>query len=108
MKSPNRRYGNPDEFAYYVVGVPIKTIARELMRDGRTVRDWLSRRRKIPYWVPELLRLRDDARAAMVYAMTAAAYQRPRIPTAQQVSTPATPPFWLAANERVWTDEEAA
>jgi predicted transcriptional regulator len=58
MKQPNQRYGNPAEMAYYVQGRPIKTIARELRRTERSVRDWLTGRKKVPWWVPELLRLR--------------------------------------------------
>ncbi|MEC5409253.1 hypothetical protein VOM14_27240 [Paraburkholderia sp. MPAMCS5] len=45
--------------AYYMQGQPIEHIARELRRTERTVRDWLSGRERVPWWVPELLRLRD-------------------------------------------------
>lgn len=58
MKQPNQRYGNPNEMAYYVQGRPIPSIARELRRTERSVRDWLNGRKKVPWWVPELLRLR--------------------------------------------------
>lgn len=58
MKQPNQRYGNPAEMAYYVQGRPLKSIARELRRTERSVRDWLTGRKKIPWWVPEVLRLR--------------------------------------------------
>ena len=58
MRYPNLRYGNPTEFAYYAMGVPLPDLARRLRRDERTVRDWLSGRTRVPWWVPELLRLK--------------------------------------------------
>ncbi|MYM67284.1 hypothetical protein GTP45_10625 [Pseudoduganella sp. FT55W] len=60
MRYPNLRYGNPTEFAYYVMcyGDDIPAVARLLRRDERTVRDWLSGRQRVPFWVPELMRLR--------------------------------------------------
>ncbi len=57
MRYPNRRYGNPAEMAYYTMGVPVKVIARRMRRDERTIRDWLTGRAKVPWWVPEILRL---------------------------------------------------
>ena len=57
MRYPNRRYGNPAEMAYYTMGVPTNVIARRMRRDERTIRDWLSGRTKVPWWVPEILRL---------------------------------------------------
>lgn len=44
--------------AYYVQGRSIESIARELRRTERSVRDWLAGRQKVPWWVPEVLRLR--------------------------------------------------
>jgi predicted transcriptional regulator len=44
--------------AYYVQGRSIASIARELRRTERSVRDWLAGRKKVPWWVPEVLRLR--------------------------------------------------
>lgn len=44
--------------AYYAMGRPLKDLARSLRRDERTVRDWLSGRARVPWWVPEILRLR--------------------------------------------------
>jgi hypothetical protein len=40
------------------MGKSVSDLARMLRRDERTVRDWLSGRNKVPFWVPELLRLR--------------------------------------------------
>jgi hypothetical protein len=62
MRYPNRRYGNPAEFQYYLMcqGDDYAAMARILRRDERTVRDWASGRRKMPWWVPELLRLKRD------------------------------------------------
>ncbi|RKF33415.1 hypothetical protein BCY88_10170 [Paraburkholderia fungorum] len=45
--------------AYYAQGRNLKDLARELRRSERSVRDWLSGRERVPWWVPELLRLRD-------------------------------------------------
>lgn len=58
MRYPNLRYGNPTEFAYYAMGRPLKDLAKSLRRDERTVRDWLSGRARVPWWVPEIMRLR--------------------------------------------------
>ncbi|QGZ37776.1 hypothetical protein IP92_02947 [Pseudoduganella flava] len=58
MRYPNLRYGNPTELAYYAMGVPLRDLARRLRRDERTVRDWLSGRQRVPWWVPEILRLK--------------------------------------------------
>jgi hypothetical protein len=58
VRYPNQRYGNPSELAYYAMGRSEADLARMLRRDERTVRDWLTGRRKVPFWVPELLRLR--------------------------------------------------
>jgi hypothetical protein len=57
VRYPNLRYGNPTEFAYYAMGVPLRDLARRLRRDERTVRDWLNGRSRVPWWVPEYLRL---------------------------------------------------
>ncbi|HBF50460.1 MAG TPA: hypothetical protein DDX04_08955 [Massilia sp.] len=40
------------------MGVPLADLARRLRRDERTVRDWLSGRTRVPWWVPELMRLK--------------------------------------------------
>lgn len=58
MRYPNLRYGNPTEFAYYAMGIPLPDLARRLRRDERTVRDWLSGRCRVPWWVPEIMRLK--------------------------------------------------
>jgi hypothetical protein len=58
VRYPNLRYGNPTEMAYYAMGVPLPILARRLRRDERTVRDWLAGRTRVPWWVPEILRLK--------------------------------------------------
>lgn len=60
MRYPNLRYGNPAEFAYYCMDRPIADVAKSLRRDERTVRDWLTGRTKLPWWVPEIMRLKRD------------------------------------------------
>lgn len=58
MRFPNLRYGNPTEFAYYAMGRTHAELARALRRDERTIRDWLSGRARVPWWVPEIMRLK--------------------------------------------------
>ncbi|WP_377704940.1 hypothetical protein [Pseudoduganella sp. UC29_71] len=72
MRYPNRRYGNPTEFQYYVAthGDGIKGVARTLRRDERTVRRWLNQTQKLPWWVPEILRLQRMESAEIVRQMT--------------------------------------
>jgi hypothetical protein len=59
MKYPNQRYGNPNKFAYYAMGLSVSELADRLKRSERSVRDWLSGAEKLPWWVPELLRLQQ-------------------------------------------------
>lgn len=54
---PTLRYGNPAEFPFYATGISLLELARRLRRDERTVRDWLTGRARVPWWVPEILRL---------------------------------------------------
>ena len=63
MRYPNLRYGNPAEFAHFAMGIPLADLARILRRDERTVRDWLSAKQRVPWWVPEYMRLRHMERA---------------------------------------------
>jgi len=58
MRFPNLRYGSPAEFEYYATGIELKRLARILRRSERTVNDWLTGARPVPWWVPELMRLR--------------------------------------------------
>jgi hypothetical protein len=58
MRFPNLRYGNPTEFAYYAMGRTYADLARVLRRDERTIRDWLTGRARVPWWVPEIMRLK--------------------------------------------------
>lgn len=58
MRYPNLRYGNPTELAHYAMAYPLPNLARMLRRDERTVRDWISGRARVPWWVPEILRLK--------------------------------------------------
>ena len=62
MRYPNTRYGNPEELRYYTQGLSIKVIAKNLKRSEKSVKAWLDGERKIPFWVPELLRLRNMER----------------------------------------------
>lgn len=57
MRYPNLRYGDRAVLNYYTMGVPLAAVARRLRRDERTVRDWMNGKRKVPWWVGEILRL---------------------------------------------------
>jgi hypothetical protein len=69
MKQPTRRYGNPEELRYYTQGMPVELIAKRLKRTTRTVRDWLAGTKKMPFWVPELLRLQRMEQENMLRQM---------------------------------------
>ena len=57
MRFPNLRYGSPAEFEYYATGIDLPTLSRRLRRDERTIKDWLSGKARVPWWVPEIMRL---------------------------------------------------
>lgn len=80
MKYPNLRYGNPTELAYYAMclGDDLPRLARILRRDERTVRDWLTCRAKVPWWVPEILRLKQ-MEAAEIHRQMGFAPQRAKL-----------------------------
>lgn len=59
MIYPNLRYGDPAALRAYAAGKPLRTIARQLRRHPRTVDDWMTGKRRMPWWVPELLMLRE-------------------------------------------------
>ncbi|MTV36287.1 hypothetical protein [Duganella radicis] len=59
MRYPNLRYGSPSELAYYITTDhgTVRDVARRLRRDERTVKDWASGKTRVPWWVPEIMRL---------------------------------------------------
>lgn len=57
MRYPNLRYGNPNELRYYMVGISIKDMAKRLKRSERCIHNYLTHKTKMPWWIPELLRL---------------------------------------------------
>jgi len=57
MRYPNTRYGNPTEFQYYAQGQKPKDIAKRLRRSEHSINLWLAGKRRMPWWVPEILRL---------------------------------------------------
>lgn len=73
MKYPTLRYGNPNELRYYAQFTPKKDLARRLRRSVRTIENWLSEREKLPWWVPELLRLQHMEQAERMRQMGFAA-----------------------------------
>lgn len=76
MRYPNLRYGNPSEMAYYCQGLQIHEIARRLRRSERSVRNWLSGRERMPWWIPELLRLQAMEQAERARQMGYAPLRR--------------------------------
>ncbi|MBR8141562.1 hypothetical protein KDW46_04200 [Burkholderia vietnamiensis] len=70
MRYPNLRYGNTAELRHYADGRTLKQLARELRRSERSVHDWLTGRERVPFWVPELLRLRQFEHGQRVRQMT--------------------------------------
>lgn len=58
MRYPNLRYGNPTEFEYYSLGIPTKDLARQLLESEETITAWRNGEKKIPWYIPEILRLR--------------------------------------------------
>lgn len=72
MRYPNLRYGNPTEFAHYAMPFDLPRLARMLRRDERTVRDWLSGKTRLPWWVPEIMRLKHIEASEIHRQMTGA------------------------------------
>lgn len=71
MRYPNRRYGNPTEMAHYALWYgSTAELAKSLKRSERTVRDWLSGAARVPWWVPEIMRLQQMEHADMVRQIT--------------------------------------
>ncbi|WP_218164167.1 hypothetical protein [Burkholderia ubonensis] len=70
MRYPNLRYGKHEEFRHYVGHRSVADVARELRRTERSVSDWLSGRQRVPFWVPELLRLKAFEHWQIVREMT--------------------------------------
>lgn len=94
MYHPNRRYGNPAALRALTAGLSIKEVARLLHRHPRTVKDWITERRPMPYWVAELLELRHQAALASLRQMgirlkPSAQHQRPENQRGREDKQPA-------------------
>lgn len=71
MRYPNRRYGNPTAMAHYAIWYgTTANLAKALKRSERSVQDWLSGKARVPWWVPEIMRLQKMEHDQMVYQMT--------------------------------------
>lgn len=79
MRYPNLRYGNPNELRYYGQNMTLRELAKMLRRSERSVHDWLTEKRKVPWWVPELLRLRAMERAETMRQMGFKDYDKRRL-----------------------------
>lgn len=69
MRYPNLRYGNPQELRHYAQFIPLRELSKRLRRSERSVRDWLSGAKKIPWWVPEIIRLQHMEYAEVMRQM---------------------------------------
>lgn len=69
MRYPNLRYGSPDEFRFYAQGMTVKDLAKRLRRSERSVNEWLAGKRKLPWWIPEIMRLQHLAHCEMMQQM---------------------------------------
>src|SRR3990172_3645456 len=69
MRFPNLRYGSPDDLKFYAQGMKVKELAKRLRRSERSVKDWLSGAKKVPWWIPEILRLQHMAHCEMMHQM---------------------------------------
>lgn len=70
MRFPNLRYGKLAEFLHYAGGRPVKQLARELRRSERSIQNWMAGRERVPFWAPELLRLKAFEHWSRVREMT--------------------------------------
>lgn len=71
MRYPNRRYGNPTAMQHYALWYgTVPELAKSLKRSERTVRDWMNGKTKVPWWVPEIMRLQKMEHDEMVRQMT--------------------------------------
>jgi len=73
VKYPNLRYGDPAALAYYTQFYPakdrVRMLAKQLRRSERSVRDWLTGTAKVPWWVPEIVRLQRMEHVEMMRQM---------------------------------------
>jgi hypothetical protein len=71
MQYQNRRYGNPATMEHFAMWYgSTAALAKALRRSERSVNDWLTGRARVPWWVPEIMRLQKMEHDAMVYQMT--------------------------------------
>lgn len=71
MRYPNLRYGNPQAFQHYAMSFGTTSqVARTLRRSEKSVKNWLTGKARVPWWVPEILRLKKLEHDQMVFQMT--------------------------------------
>lgn len=90
MFHTNRRYGSPDALRAYLAGFTIQDAARQLRRHPRTIRDWLTGKRRIPWWTVELLELRHRAALQDLRHMGIRPGPYQRAPTTSKITTATT------------------
>ena len=59
MRVPNLHYDYPTEFAYRARATRRPSSRASCAATNVTVKDWLTGRTKVPWWVPEILRLKQ-------------------------------------------------
>jgi hypothetical protein len=70
MKQPTQRYGCRTELAYFLQFTTIPELARQLRRSEKIVKMWADGKQPVPWWVIEILRLREMRRQEMARQMT--------------------------------------
>lgn len=72
MKYPNLRYGNPEALRHWMLHYGgVTGTAKYLKRTTRTISNWLNYRERMPWWVPEILRLKAFEHAEQLRLMGA-------------------------------------
>lgn len=59
-KNKSRKWGYLSEFEYYTSGVPRKALARVYKISERTLNDWMTGKRPVPWWACEIARYKHQ------------------------------------------------
>ena len=80
MNYPNQRYGNPESLRHWMLHFGgITGTARYLKRTPRPLSNWLNYRERLPWWVPEILRLKAFEHAERMRQMGITRTMRPAV-----------------------------
>ncbi|MBC3930358.1 hypothetical protein [Undibacterium curvum] len=70
MKYPNLRYGDAEQFRYFLQFSTVTAMAKRLRRSEKIIRLWSTGKQPVPWWVIEILRLQEQEHAARMRLMT--------------------------------------